>query len=111
LAIRRARVKQILLSLCELFGINCLRVIWHTANVSIDAKPGSKWEAKKLGVQRNSLVETADDSESRALIDPVPAITRGNNSQVASTQLSSRRCFLAKAAFVRFADFRMGLSP
>jgi hypothetical protein len=45
------------------------------------------------------------------LIDPVPAITRGNNSQVASTQLSSRRCFLAKAAFVRFADFRMGLSP
>ncbi len=31
----------------------------------LDAKPGSKSEAKKLGVQRDSLVETADDSESR----------------------------------------------
>ena len=45
------------------------------------------------------------------LIDRVPAITRGYNSQVASTQLSSLRCFLAKVAFVRFADSRMGLSP
>ena len=30
-----------------------LRAIWHTANVSIDAKPGSKSEAKKIGVQRD----------------------------------------------------------
>jgi len=62
-------------------------------------------EAKKLDVQRDSL------QNPEGLIDRVPTITRGNNSQIVSTQLSSRRAFAAKAVFVRFADFRMGLSP